>query len=155
MTFLQFIIFKFHGVDSDFSVPAGNYMFKVNNRNTRTRSETCSKLTIKTLDRRQWCCSGVFIVKFKHISNLNLVYSIVNFEQVNVGSNIHQCKVNNKNIGKKVWNMFKINYKDTRTTSAFLWHEQINVSWEVLSRISKKIQSNLSIVGILYSGQIF
>ena len=25
--------------------PAGNYMFKVNNRNTRTRCETCSKLT--------------------------------------------------------------------------------------------------------------
>ena len=31
------------------SNPAGNYMFKVNNRNTRTTSETCSKLTIKTL----------------------------------------------------------------------------------------------------------
>ena len=27
--------------------PAGNYMFKVNNRNTRTRCEICSKLTIK------------------------------------------------------------------------------------------------------------
>ena len=29
---------------------ADNYMFKVNNRNTRTRCEICSKLTIKTLD---------------------------------------------------------------------------------------------------------
>ena len=28
--------------------PAGNYMFKVNNRNTRTRCEICSRLTIKT-----------------------------------------------------------------------------------------------------------
>ena len=28
--------------------PAGNYMFKVNNRNTRARCEICSKLTIKT-----------------------------------------------------------------------------------------------------------
>ena len=27
--------------------PIGNYMFKVNNRNTRTRCEICSKLTIK------------------------------------------------------------------------------------------------------------
>ena len=26
----------------------GNYMFKVNNRNTRTRCKICSKLTIKT-----------------------------------------------------------------------------------------------------------
>ena len=29
-----------------------NYMFKVNNRNTRTRSEICSKLTKKTPERR-------------------------------------------------------------------------------------------------------
>ena len=29
--------------------PAGNYMFKVNNRNTRIRCEICSKFTIKIL----------------------------------------------------------------------------------------------------------
>ena len=29
------------------SFPAGDYMFKVKNRNTRTRCEICSKLTIK------------------------------------------------------------------------------------------------------------
>ena len=34
--------------------PAGNYMFKVNSRNIRTRCEICSKLTIKTPERRQW-----------------------------------------------------------------------------------------------------
>ena len=28
--------------------PAGDYMLKVNNRNTRARCEICSKLTIKT-----------------------------------------------------------------------------------------------------------
>ena len=28
--------------------PAGNYMFKVNNRTTRARCEKCLKLTIKT-----------------------------------------------------------------------------------------------------------
>ena len=28
-------------------VPAGNYMFKVNNRNTGIRCKICSKLTIK------------------------------------------------------------------------------------------------------------
>ena len=42
--------------------PAGNYMFKVNNRNTSTRCEICSNLTIKTPDD-----------------------AIVNFEQVNAG----------------------------------------------------------------------
>ena len=31
----------------------GNYIFKVNNRNTRERCEICSKLTIKTPERRQ------------------------------------------------------------------------------------------------------
>ena len=44
---------------TDPTCPASNYMFKVNNRNTRTRCEICSKLTIKTPERRQrhdvWC----------------------------------------------------------------------------------------------------
>ena len=34
--------------------PAGNYMFKVNNRSARTRCEICSKLTIKSPERRHW-----------------------------------------------------------------------------------------------------
>ena len=50
------------------SFPAGNYMFKVNNRNTRTRCEICSKLTIKIPDRRHWRRSGIFFVNFEHIS---------------------------------------------------------------------------------------
>ena len=65
--------------------PAVNFMFKVSNRNTVTRYEMCSKLTIKTPERRQWRGSGVFIVNFEHISHLVLVVSIVNFEQVNAG----------------------------------------------------------------------
>ena len=36
------------------NIPAGNYMFKVNNRNTRTRCQIYSKLTIKTPVRRYW-----------------------------------------------------------------------------------------------------
>ena len=46
--------------------PTGIYMLKVNNRNTRTRCEICSKLTIKTPERRHWRRSGVFIVNFEH-----------------------------------------------------------------------------------------
>ena len=34
------------------SPPAGIYLLKVNNRNTRTRCEICSKVTIKTPERR-------------------------------------------------------------------------------------------------------
>ena len=33
------------------NIPAGIYLFKVNNRNTRARCEICSKLTIKTPER--------------------------------------------------------------------------------------------------------
>ena len=39
-------------LDFNFS-SAGNYMFKVNNRNTRARCEICAKLTIKIPERRQ------------------------------------------------------------------------------------------------------
>ena len=35
-------------------IPASNYMIKVNNRNTRARCEICSKLTIRTPERRHW-----------------------------------------------------------------------------------------------------
>ena len=49
-------------------------MFKGNNRNTRTRCEICSKLTIKTPERRYWRRSGVFIVNFEHVSHLLLIF---------------------------------------------------------------------------------
>ena len=58
-------------------MPAGIYLFKVNNRNTRTGCEICSKLTINTPERRQWRRSGVFIVKFEHISHLVLVFLLL------------------------------------------------------------------------------
>ena len=64
--------------------PAGNYMFKLNNRNTRIRWEICSKLTIKTPERPHWHRSGVLIANFEHISLCSSV-SIVNFEQVKAG----------------------------------------------------------------------
>ena len=59
------------------STPAGIYLLKVNNKSTRTRCEICSKLTIKTLERRQWRHSGVFIVHFEHISYLVLVFLLL------------------------------------------------------------------------------
>ena len=42
-----------HGrIDKKHTNSVDNYMFKVNNRNTRTRCEICSKLTIKAPERR-------------------------------------------------------------------------------------------------------
>ena len=59
------------------ATPASNYMFKVNNRNTRTRCEICSELTVKTPERRFWRRSGVFIVNFEHNSLLVLVFLLL------------------------------------------------------------------------------
>ena len=47
------IRYKKNGHSTVLLHPAGNYMFKVNNRNTRTRCEICSKLTIKTSEQNQ------------------------------------------------------------------------------------------------------
>ena len=80
-------------------IPAGNYMFKVSNRKTITRCEICSKLTMKTPERRH----GVVLVSL--LLTLNLFHftpcsrvSIVNFEQVNADweerqtqHNFHRC----------------------------------------------------------------
>ena len=57
--------------------PAGNYMFKVNNRNTRAKFEICSKLTIKIPERRYWRRFGIFIVNFEYISHLVLVFLLL------------------------------------------------------------------------------
>ena len=75
--------------------PAGNYMFKVNNRNTRTRCEICTKLTIKRPEQRQAISDHIIIpvnfedVKFCYLFKVNLwdlsavfIISIVDIVQV-------------------------------------------------------------------------
>ena len=65
--------------------PAGNYMFKVNNRNTRIRCKTCSKLTIETPERRHWRHRyGVFIVNLKHILHFFLVFLLLTLSKHSV-----------------------------------------------------------------------
>ena len=61
----------------ELTYPADNYMFKLNNKNTRTRCEICSKLTTKTPERRNWRRPGVFVVNFEHISHLVLVFLLL------------------------------------------------------------------------------
>ena len=48
---------------------------------TLKRCETCSKLSIKTQERRDFSRSGVFVVNFKHFILFSGV-SIVDFEHV-------------------------------------------------------------------------
>ena len=56
---------------------ASIYLLKINNRNTRTKSEICSKLTIKTPEQRHWRRSGVFIANFEHILHFVLVFLLL------------------------------------------------------------------------------
>ena len=62
--FNQYFNHNKHNTDSISKYPAGIYLLKVNNRNTRARFEICSKLTLKAPDRRHWGRSGVFIINF-------------------------------------------------------------------------------------------
>ena len=58
--------------------PAGIYLLKINNRNTGTKCEICSKLTIKIPEQDHGVLYfGVFIVNFEHTSHLILVFLLL------------------------------------------------------------------------------
>ena len=63
---------------------AGNYVFNVNNENTRARCKICSKLKIRR-------CSGVFIVNLEHVSHIVLAFLLlIMSRQMPTGFNIHR-----------------------------------------------------------------
>ena len=66
-------------------ISVGYCMFKVNNKNTRTRCKICSKLTTKTPEWLDWHRYGVSIINFWTCFTPCSSVSIVNFEQVNAG----------------------------------------------------------------------
>ena len=76
------------------------YLLKVNNINTRIRCEICSKLTIKTPERRQTYFtpySSVYIVNFEHVTagwelSLNAAS--------NIKEGINSCSKNTSHWGK-------------------------------------------------------
>ena len=76
-SFFQFILLGFiRTIDYN---PTGIYLFKVNNRNTRTMCEICSKLTIKTPEW-QWLHiidQNDIIVNLEKISNIVLMFSLL------------------------------------------------------------------------------
>ena len=53
------------------SIQVAIYLFKVNNKKTRTMSEICSKLTIKKPEWCQWRRYGVIIFNFEQISHIS------------------------------------------------------------------------------------
>ena len=75
-----FILFLFCSLLFHHLLPAAIYLLKVNNRNTRTRCEIYSKLTVKTPERcqrRHWRRSGNFVVDSEHISHHSLVFLLL------------------------------------------------------------------------------
>ena len=56
---------------------SSNYLFKVNNRNTRRRCEICPELTKKTPALRHGRRYGGFIVNLEHISHFFLVFLLL------------------------------------------------------------------------------
>ena len=83
--------------------PANINLFRVNNRNSRKRCEICSKLTIKTLERRQSRRSGAFIVNFEHISHLFLLFLLLALNRYMLAG----CNVKMQFIQKQTKNMSK------------------------------------------------
>ena len=77
LQWIKFCVKNFFRKCEETSSSVGIYLPKVNNRNTRTRCEICSKLTIKTQGRCQWRHSGVFIVNIKHLSHFLQVFLLL------------------------------------------------------------------------------
>lgn len=71
------------------SFPAGNYLFKGNNRKTRTICETWSTLDIGTsiLDKTIWACPNQIISKIGTISKHNSSLLIISVTQYELNNN--------------------------------------------------------------------
>ena len=107
-------------------IPAGISLFRVNNKNTRTMWEICSKLTIKIPERHQWRRSGNFIVTFEQISHIVLVFLLLTLSKwMTAGYIMPNLQLRSfwfwlyltfgYPIPVSIY-MFKVNNKDTRTT---------------------------------------
>ena len=89
------------------NVSAGNYMFKVNNRKTRTRCAISSRLTTKTIERRryQFLISFSFLFSFYFIlvniiaiiiAIITTIFIITNYFKMNVNfptGTLKWCKI--------------------------------------------------------------
>ena len=83
----------FNNSSSSSHYPAGNYMFQVNNRNTRAQCEICCKLTIKTPER----C---------HNFEQDIALWVTNFLNLCLPINIPLSVVLDKDISKSNANLF-------------------------------------------------
>ena len=73
--FEEIALHRINSLPSEY--PVGIYLLKVNNRNSRTRCEICSKLTVKTSEQSQWRRCGVFMDNSEHILHLFLMFLLL------------------------------------------------------------------------------
>ena len=90
---------------------AAFFLFKFNNKSTRTTYEICLKLTTKTPYRHQWYRSRVLVVNFEQILRIVLLFQLLTSNKKMLAGSIiseseaglfHQCF---KNRTKKGLNM--------------------------------------------------
>ena len=59
--------------------PVDIFLLGVGNENARTKHNICSKLIKKTPEWYQWRRSGVYIVNFKKISHIAIMFPLLTF----------------------------------------------------------------------------
>ena len=80
---LSLLSISTHNSVKESSYPVGIHLL---NRNTRTRCEICSKLTIRTPERRP--CSSVSIINFDHvIADWVVYFLVINLKVIREGYN--------------------------------------------------------------------
>ena len=100
-------------------------MFKVNKRNIGTRCEICSKLIIKTPERRHR--SGVLIINFEHISRLVLVFLFLTLSRQMPTGSIFVVKTTERSSRSFYVHLFK----DLRITPSWITFVNHQTSWLV------------------------
>ena len=104
-----------HHIMSSKSILAGIYLFKVNNKNTRTKVWNMFKVNNKATKTRHWRRFGDFIVNFAYISHRCSSASIGNFEHVidswDVNKSSYHFGTTERNTGNDFENQYFIIFK--------------------------------------------
>ena len=91
--------------------PAGNYMFKVNNKSTRRRCEICLKLITKIPERQ----------RFPHLSITGVIFAVNRLE----------CFIENKNSIRTFWEWRYSMKKKKKENSSLIRNLLALIKWSI------------------------
>ena len=134
-------------------LPTNIYLFSFNNEITRKWCEICSKLTIKTPERRHCRHSGVSTVNFEHLSHLFLAYLLFTMDRKNIcWTSGYLLKVTSKNTRFKYRIFPRIYFKLTVNFSIALGlHCQFWTHWSSGIYLFKVNNGNFKIMSEICS----